>query len=93
MYVTRVHFYVMRTTIRLNDDLLRQAKRRAAEEGRTFSSLVEDGLRAVLRPQKQTRVKLPLSTAGGGVHPGIDLNSNASLQDLLDEEDGWFSRT
>ena len=86
----------MRTTIRLNDDLLRQAKRRAAEEGRTFSSLVEDGLRAVLRPppmQKQTRVKLPLSTAGGGVHPGIDLNSNASLQDLLDEEDGWFSRT
>ena len=35
----------MRTTVRLDDDLLREAKRVAAEEGRTLTSLLEDGLR------------------------------------------------
>jgi plasmid stability protein len=38
----------MRTTINLPDGLAEAAKRRAAEEGRTFTSLVEEGLRTVL---------------------------------------------
>lgn len=38
----------MRTTINLPDGLAEAAKRRAAREGRTFTSLVEEGLRTVL---------------------------------------------
>ncbi len=38
----------MRTTINLPDGLAEAAKRRAAEDGRTFTSLVEEGLRRVL---------------------------------------------
>lgn len=38
----------MRTTINLPDALAEAAKRRAAAEGRTFTSVVEEGLRAVL---------------------------------------------
>lgn len=38
----------MRTTINLPDGLAEAAKRRAAEEGRTFTSVVEEGLRSVL---------------------------------------------
>ncbi len=38
----------MRTTINLPDALAEAAKRRAAQEGRTFTSVVEEGLRAVL---------------------------------------------
>ena len=34
----------MRTTIRLRDDLLKRAKKRAAEEKRTLTSLVEEGV-------------------------------------------------
>jgi len=86
----------MRTTIRLNEKLLKQAKRRAAEEGRTFTSLVEEGLRVILlrtEKHKRSRFKLPLSKAGGGVRPGVDLNSNATLQEIMDEEDGWSSPT
>jgi len=38
----------MRTTINLPDALAAEAKSRAAAEGRTFTSLVEEGLRSVL---------------------------------------------
>jgi hypothetical protein len=38
----------MRTTINLPDTLAAAAKARAAAEGRTFTSLVEEGLRSVL---------------------------------------------
>lgn len=38
----------MRTTINLPDALAEATKCRAAEEGRTFTSVVEEGLRAVL---------------------------------------------
>ncbi|MGH9063347.1 MAG: type II toxin-antitoxin system VapB family antitoxin [Acidimicrobiales bacterium] len=38
----------MRTTINLADGLAEAARRRARDEGRTFTSVVEEGLRAVL---------------------------------------------
>lgn len=38
----------MRTTINLPDPLAAEAKARAAATGRTFTSLVEEGLRSVL---------------------------------------------
>jgi predicted DNA binding CopG/RHH family protein len=37
-----------RTTVGLPEDLLKRAKRKAAAEGRTFTSLIEDGLRRVI---------------------------------------------
>jgi plasmid stability protein len=41
----------MKTTLNLDDDLLREAKKRAAERGTTLTSVVEDGLRAVLNDE------------------------------------------
>jgi len=38
----------MRTTVRLDDDLLRRAKIRAAAQGTTLTALIEAGLEAVL---------------------------------------------
>ena len=76
----------MRTTIRINDDLLKQAKRRAAEEGRTLTSLVEDGLVLVLSKAKASRgerIKLPVSSATGGVLPGVDLNRASDLEEVM----------
>lgn len=51
----------MRTTINLPDSLAEAAKRRAAEEGRTFTSVVEEGLRQVLarHPAAGPHVDLP----------------------------------
>ncbi len=80
----------MRTTIRLNPDLLSQLKRLAAETHRTMASIIEDGVRESLARQKphqnRSRVKLP-TYGGGGLHPGIDLSDNASIRDVIDPPD------
>ena len=77
----------MRTTIRLSDDLLRKVRKKAAEEGRTLTSLVEEGLKTVLSERKQerrSRVRLPISKASGGTLPGVDLNRSSDLEDRMD---------
>jgi hypothetical protein len=77
----------MRTTIRINDDLLKQAKKQAAEEGRTLTSLVADGLALILSKPKTSRrkpVDLPISKATGGILPGIDLNRSSDLEEVMD---------
>lgn len=76
----------MRTTIRINDDLLKRAKKRAADEGRTLTSLVEDGLVLVLskaKANRRKRVELPVSKATGGVLPGVDLNRSSDLEEVM----------
>jgi hypothetical protein len=77
-----------RTTVRLPDDLIRRAKRKAAAEGRSLTALIEDGLRKILNVPtpagRGDRVLPPVSTATGGLMPGIDLDDTAALQDLDD---------
>lgn len=77
-----------RTTVRLPSQLLRQAKRKAAAQGRTLTSLIEDGLRLVVAEpvamETPPRVMPRISTASGGLVPGIDLDDSASLQGAED---------
>ena len=76
----------MRTTIRLPDDLLRRARKKAADDGRTLTSLVEEGLRTVLagpKPETRTRVRLPVSGASGAL-PDVYLNRSSALEDLME---------
>ena len=78
----------MRTTIRINDDLLQRAKKHAADEGRTLTSLIEDGLAIILAKPKtgpRKRVELPVSKASGGVLPGVDLNRSSDLEEIMNE--------
>lgn len=77
-----------RTTVRLPDDLVRRAKRKAAAEGRSLTALIEDGLRRVLNERapagKADRILPPVSAATGGLMPGIDLNDTAAMQEMED---------
>ncbi len=79
----------MRTTIRLDDDLLARAKALAAHTGRTLTAVIEDALRAALarrRPRK-ARASADLPTYGrGGLRPGIDLDDAASLLDAMEPD-------
>jgi hypothetical protein len=79
-----------RTTVRLPEELMRRAKRKAAAEGVTLTALIEDGVRRVLNergaPAKTKRVSPRVSTATGGLMPGIDLNDSAALQEMDDIE-------
>ena len=78
-----------RTNVRLPEDLLKLAKRKAAAEGRTLTSLIEDGLRLVVtetetKSPKQKRVMPPVSKATGGPMPGIDVTDGSALQEMED---------
>jgi hypothetical protein len=77
-----------RTTVRLPADLLKRAKRKAAAERRTLTSLIEDGLRLVVaegrRAAKGKRVLPPISKATGGPLPGVDLSDLSGLQEMDD---------
>jgi hypothetical protein len=79
-----------RTTIRLPADLLARAKRKAAAEGRTLTSLIEDGLRLVIANNRKTakgkRVVPRVSTATGGPMLGADLTDFSALQEMDDVE-------
>ena len=76
---------MQRTTVRLPDELLRAAKRRAQQTGRTLTQLLEDCLRAEVRqPTKAARVMEPLPTYHGGtLRPGVDLSDSSALEDLM----------
>jgi hypothetical protein len=80
---------IERTTVRLPGELLDRARRRAAEEGRTLTALIEDGLRLVVssRPRKnpKSRERIPVSKASGGMS-GIDLTDIALAQEMEDLE-------
>jgi hypothetical protein len=77
-----------RTTVRLPEDLVRRAKRKALADGRSLTALIEDGLRKVLDEPGPTarrkRVLPPVSSARGGLMPGIDLDDMAALQEVED---------
>ena len=80
----------MRTTIRINDQLLRDAKALAASTGCSLTSLIEDSLRQTLAHQTTRPRKTPiqLHTASGlGLRPGVNLDNSAKLLDLLDQVD------
>ncbi len=61
----------MKTTVNLPDALMKEAKRKAFEEGRTFTDLVVEGLRGQIAVRRPVR-KLPVSTAAGGLAAGVD---------------------
>lgn len=78
----------MRTTIRIDDDLYRTVKSRAAAAGRTVAEVIEDAVRvAMLQADAAKRATLaPLPTwDSGGVLPGIDMSSNAAVLDAMEE--------
>jgi hypothetical protein len=80
----------MRTTIRLDDQLLARAKRLAADTGRTLTGVIEDALREVLarRPAAARRRPVRFTTYGGsGLQPGVDLDDGAALLDLMERPD------
>jgi hypothetical protein len=77
-----------RTTVRLPADLLTRAKRKAAAERRTLTSLIEDGLRLVVadggKAVRRRRVLPPVSKATGGPMPGVDLTDISALAEIED---------
>ena len=78
----------MRTTIDLNDELMRRIKRLAADQGVTFRQLVEGALRGLLERKSNPKAyRLRWRTEKGQLLPGVRLDDRDSLFDLMDGRD------
>lgn len=77
----------MRTTVRIDDDLYREVKARAARSGRTVAAVLEDAVRRGLmgdpEPAKQPYAVRPFGV--GGLRPNIDIAFNHSVAEALDQ--------
>ncbi len=80
----------MRTTIRIDDQLLAEAKARAAASGRTLTAVVEDALREAFARRAATvvpaRPELPMFR-GSRLMPGVDLDDSAALLEQMERAD------
>ena len=75
----------MRTTIEISDELLRQAKKRAADEGTALRQVVEAALRLYLvKSPRRTDYELRWRTERGRLLPGVQLDDRDALFDLMD---------
>jgi hypothetical protein len=79
----------MRTTVDLDDFLLREAKLVARQNGVTLTSFIEDALRERLSRRRAVQkgkgewVSLP-TNGGEGLQPGVDLDDSRALLDIMD---------
>ena len=74
----------------MNDALLRDAKRVAAEDGLTLTAVLENALREMLERRRMLRrdKRMPLPTfTGRGLQPGVDLDDTAALLDHMQHRD------
>lgn len=74
-----------RTTLAIDDDLLKRIKEKAAREGRTFQDVANELLRHALHQQSpRRRRKLALRGWKASARPGVDLFDRDKLFDLMD---------
>ena len=76
--------------MRLDDAVLEDLKRLAAEEGTTLTALLERAVREMLsrhyQPKPRRRVRLP-KFKGKGPQPGVDLDDSSALLEVMERDE------
>ena len=83
-------FLCVRTTIKLDDEVFRAYKQRAAARGTTLAHEIEDALRADLHRRRELASEPPFETLVfdvDGSRALVDINDNQALQELMDDEE------
>ncbi len=77
----------MLITIRIDEELLREARQLAARTGKSLNGVIEAALGESLARQRQAATREPVRliiVGGGGLCPGINLDNSAGLLDGMD---------
>lgn len=76
----------MRTTLDIEDALLRLARRKAVQEGRTVTAVIAEALHALLRPPARPRrpFRLRWVSRRGTRVPAVDVADRGALYERLD---------
>lgn len=81
----------MRTTVRLDERLMKEVKRLAHESGKTLTAVIEQSLREALARRRTTRptgpIRLPVF-AGDGLVPGVNLDDSGDLLERMEGRHG-----
>lgn len=77
-------------TISLDENLVKQARIKAIQEGTSLSAKVREMLAAYVHQDLPSTPlvipKLPVSHSSGGLMPGIDPSSNRSFYEAMDSD-------
>ena len=73
----------MRTTLNIDDSVMRRLKQEAARRGTTMSELVESAIRLLLRRQP-ARIELPPLPAFHGGDTLVDIADRDALYDAME---------
>ena len=73
-----------RTTLKLDEDLLRGLKEKAAREGTTLQAVANDLLRQGLTAPVARDYRLEILTWKADLQPGVDLLDRDALFDLME---------
>jgi hypothetical protein len=81
----------MKTTLNFDDELLREAKARAARDGESLTRLIERALKLYLRLDRVGEIRPTYRwepvTKRGPARPGVDLTRRDDWIDLLDDDE------
>lgn len=78
---------LMRTTLTLDDDVLKAARRRARDQDRSLKDVVNEALRlglAMAERPAATPYRFRLKTVDGRLLPGVDLADRDKLFELME---------
>jgi hypothetical protein len=79
----------MRTTLDLDDALIRAAKREAVTRGVTLTRIIEEALRAELTPRPaRGGFRLDFPVVSGRRPPEVDISDRDDLYDAMEEGSG-----
>ena len=80
----------MRTTIRMQEQLLRKAKAHAAERGISLTSFIEEAVERSLHRDYITSGKPEhfelITFTGNGTYPHVDIDDGSALENLMSGE-------
>jgi hypothetical protein len=77
----------MKTTLEIDEGVMRALKAKAAREGKTMSELVDGALRMLLEERRPPARKLPPLPTWNGGGWRVDIDDREKLYELLDDDD------
>jgi hypothetical protein len=73
----------MKTTLNIDDEIMKRLKEESVRQGRTMSELLESALRLMFRSPRSRKKLPPLPTFEGGV-PRVNVANREALEDFME---------
>jgi Ribbon-helix-helix protein, copG family len=73
----------MKTTLNIDDKIMKRLKEESVRQGKTMSELLESALRAMFQSRRSATELPPLPTFEGGI-PRVNVANREALEDFIE---------